>query len=128
MKTVLGIFGVLALIAVAVASYFAFGNYSEGFRAGTVVKLSHKGMVFKTYEGQLNLGLVLNEPGQGGSAAEVSNIWEFSVPKKDMVTRDALEAAMLSGKRSKLHYVEKFMTLPWRGESKYLVVSVETLQ
>ncbi len=127
MKKVIGFLILLLVVIVGVGGYFAFGNYSEGFRAGTVIKLSHKGVLFKTYEGQLNLGMVLNEGANGASQTEVSNQWEFSVPQKDTATLRALEAAMLSGHRAKLHYQEKFMRLPWRGETSYWVTSVEAL-
>jgi len=31
-------------------------TYSEGTRAGQLIKFSEKGVIFKTYEGELNLG------------------------------------------------------------------------
>jgi hypothetical protein len=119
----------LLLLAVlfGVAFYFAFGSYSEGFRAGTVIKLSHKGVLFKTYEGQLNLGMVLSEGSGSASHAEVSNLWEFSVLGRDAKVREDLERVMLSGRRAKLHYEEKYLKLPWRGDSRYLVTDVEML-
>lgn len=92
-----------------------------------MIKLSHKGVLFKTYEGQLNLGMVLNEGANGTAQTEVSNLWEFSVPQKDTATLRALETVMLSGHRAKLHYQEKFMRLPWRGETSYWVTAVEAL-
>jgi hypothetical protein len=121
-------FLVLILLAIlAVAAYFAFGSYSEGFRAGTVIKLSNKGVAFKTYEGQLNLGMVLSEGNAGVTSTEVSNIWEFSVLKSDTAVLRQLEQAMLNGHRAKLHYEEKYMKLPWRGDTRYLVNGVESL-
>lgn len=127
MKKAIAILMLLLLLLAGVAGYFAFGNYSEGFRAGTVIKLSHKGVAFKTYEGQLNLGMVLNEGANGASQTEISNLWDFSVPQQDTATLRALEAVMLSGHRAKLHYVEKVMRLPWRGETRYWVTQVEAL-
>jgi hypothetical protein len=127
MKKLLAFLILVVLAAGGVVAYFAFGSYSEGFRAGTVIKLSNKGVAFKTYEGQLNLGLVLNEGDAGIASTEVSNIWQFSVLKSDTAVLRKLEEAMLNGHRAKLHYEEKYIKLPWRGETLYLVNGVESL-
>ena len=42
-------------------------HYSEGMRTGVLVKFSQKGVIWKSWEGQLNLGSV------------VPTVWEFSV-------------------------------------------------
>jgi hypothetical protein len=112
----------VVVVLLGVAAFYLFGSYSEGFRAGTVIKLSRKGMAMKTYEGQLNLGMVLSDQPGG---ATVSNIWDFSVPGSRKETIERLEKAMLNGQRVKLHYKEKFVTLPWRGDTKYMVYDVE---
>ncbi|MCS7017971.1 MAG: hypothetical protein RMJ87_01890 [Cytophagales bacterium] len=44
---------VLALIGGVWFAYFA--SYSEGYRVGKVMKISRKGVLFKTWEGQLNV-------------------------------------------------------------------------
>ena len=46
---------VLFVLAAAVGSFFTFVPFSEGMRAGQVIKLSKKGVIFKTHEGELNL-------------------------------------------------------------------------
>src|SRR5688572_2146750 len=103
----------LVLAVLGGLAYYLYGNYSDGFRAGTVVKLSRKGNLFKTYEGQLNLGMVLTE--NSPSPTSVGNIWEFSVGRQDQDVVDSLEKAMTTGQRVRLHYKEKYRTLPWRG-------------
>ena len=75
-----------ALISWAVLSY----NYSNGVRAGRLVKLSKKGMLIKTYEGTLDLG--------SGDLLT----WDFSV--HDNKVGDAL--VKHSGKEVRLHYDE----------------------
>jgi len=122
MKTWKLVLALFFLAVVGIALFVMYGNYSTGFRAGTVIKLSHKGFAMKTYEGQLNLGMVLSDE-PGGTA--VSNIWFFSVPEKEKEVVRKLEEAMLTGKRVKLHYKEKFVTLPWRGDTKYMVYNVD---
>lgn len=122
MKTWKLVLFLFLVVVIGVALFVMYGNYSTGFRAGTVIKLSHRGFAMKTYEGQLNLGMVLSDE-PGGTA--VSNIWFFSVSEKEKEVVKKLEDAMLSGKRVKLHYKEKFVTLPWRGDTKYMVYQVD---
>lgn len=124
MKAIGFVFIILLILGFA---YFVFGTYSNGFRAGTVIKLSKKGYFFKTYEGQLNLGLVISDD-PDHFPATTSNIWEFSVPSSQGETINRLERAMLNGNRVKLHYREKFIKLSWRGDTKYLVYEVELFE
>lgn len=118
-KLIAALVVVLALLGIG---YYFFGNYSDGYRAGTVMKLSKKGLLFKTYEGELNLGMIMNE---SNNPVSVSNIWPFSVPANNEETLKKLDTAMMSGKRAKLHYREKFIAVPWRGDTKYIVYKVE---
>jgi hypothetical protein len=104
--------------------FYLTGNYSDGFRAGTVVKLSRKGYIFKTYEGQINLGMVINN--DPNSQASVNNIWEFSVGSNEQAVIDSLERAMTTGQRVRVHYKEKFKTFPWMGETPYFIYKVES--
>ncbi len=110
----------IGLIIVLVLVYFLFGSYSDGSRAGTIVKLTNRGMIFKTVEGQLNLGGLTSESG-----SPASSLWDFSVDSGDKEVITALEEANLNGHRVKLHYKEKFYKLPWRGDTKYFVYKVE---
>ena len=52
---------IIIVLIVGVGGYFLFGNYSDGYRAGTMIKFSKRGVMFKTYEGELNLGMVLHD-------------------------------------------------------------------
>lgn len=125
MKKILIIGGVgISLIFIAVASFLYFGNYSTGIRAGVVVKLSERGFLFKTYEGQMNIGTFgafKNEDYQ------LSTVFEFSVPKDRKEAIQALQEVSLSGERVNLHYEEKYFRYVWLGDSKYLVTKVERL-
>ncbi|OWY21837.1 hypothetical protein C7N43_28675, partial [Sphingobacteriales bacterium UPWRP_1] len=66
---------VILTVLASVAYYFISGmTFSEGNRAGYLVKISKKGMVFKTYEGQLNLA-----GGMSGLAdMSAQNVWAFT--------------------------------------------------
>lgn len=111
---------VILLLLIGFGAFMFFANYSEGVRSGVLMKISKKGVVFKTHEGQLNIGGFDQTSDIG-----VSNVWEFSV-RNDEVLQE-LEAAMDNSQRVKLYYNEKYMILPWRGDTKYFVVEVEEL-
>lgn len=116
-RIILIVVGVALLLGIG---YALFGNYSSGSRGGTVAKFSHKGVAFKTYEGQLNVGAFTER--EGGFAPE---IWDFSVAGGNDEVREGLEDALLEGYRVKLHCHEKFFRFFWRGDSKYFVYRVE---
>lgn len=115
------ILGIVVLAGLLAGSFAVFGSFSDGYRAGTVVKLSKKGFVFKTFEGQLSIGGAAGS--DGGDIA--SSIWSFSVARGDVQVVQAIEDAVDSGSRVKLYYKEKFFQFDWRGDTKYFVYKVE---
>jgi hypothetical protein len=107
----------LLVIFFAIFIYFKyFFTYSEGFRAGLLQKFSNKGVVFKTYEGELILSSVTST----SNVALASEKFQFSVVKKDL----SIQFDTLQGRNVILHYIEKKGTIPWRGDSRYLVDSI----
>lgn len=121
MKKFLYIFVVIVL---TVLLYVTFGHYGEGSIAGTLVKLTKKGILFNTYEGKLNTQMYV---GDGTAASGVGlNLWDFTVVKDDSLIAK-LETAMLNGHRVKLDYKQRFFTLPWVGDTKYIVYGAEVL-
>lgn len=102
------------LVLLAVLYFWAALNwsYSSGERAGWVQKLSHKGWVCKTWEGELAL---VSLPGTTPEKF-LFTIWDDAVA--DSVTR-----AM--GKRVTLHYEQK-VGLPTEcfGETRHFVTKV----
>lgn len=116
---------VIAVILLIGLFCFAYwGSYSEGIRSGMVVKISKKGWIFKTYEGQLNLQTF----GANKSPNIVSESFEFSVDTDQAEVIKMLEEASLSGERVSLKYTERMMTFFWRGDTKYFVTEVERLK
>ena len=111
----LGVLLVGGLLFVWVAGW----TFSEGTRAGELIKISKKGVVFKTYEGQLNLGGF-----QSDNAGIVGNIWEFSTTKGDIYTR----LQELEGKKIKLHYKQRYKPMPWQGKTDYFIHKVELIE
>ncbi len=112
----------LGLIVVGLAvTYFVFNfTYSEGNRAGVLIKFSKKGYIFKTHEGELNIGGMGNIP----NTAQLNQMWFFSV--RDGAIADSLMT--MEGKKVALHYREVIKNLPWDGETKYFVDGVKVLE
>ncbi len=92
-------------------------TYSDGYRTGLVQKLSHKGNLFKTFEGEL----VLSSIASTSSVTLASEKFYFSVYNDSIAT--LLQS--YEGKQAKLHYQQKNGKLFWRGESEYFVDGVE---
>ena len=114
MKKFLGWSLAIIIIGLIIYIYMATAfTYSDGNRAGRLIKFSHKGYIFKTYEGELNLGGINTTNG----GILINNMWQFSVGDKSVA--DSL--SKLEGKDVTLHYKEKLTVLPWRGDSKYIV-------
>ena len=115
---------ILALLVLGGILYLWGANwtYSEGTRAGYLIKISKKGVVFKTFEGQLNLGGI--QPGDAKSSGMIGNIWDFSVRKKDFYEK--LQA--YEGKHVKLSYRQIYQNMPWQGKTDYFVYDVEVVE
>ncbi len=114
--------GLLILGLLSAAGFFLVSNYtySKGARAGTLIKLSKKGVMFKTYEGQLNLGGFKTE----GPEGITGNIWEFSVWKDDIYD----ELQDYEGHQVKLYYREIIRAMPWQGKTNYFVYKIEPVK
>lgn len=117
------IFAIFLTIVFGILYYLTFGYYSEGKRGGFVTRLSNKGYLFKTYEGELRMGGLYE-----GDGTMNSSEWVFSVSGKNKDAISKLEEAIKSGHRVSLTYEEKFFTLPWNGDTKYFVTDVEVLE
>lgn len=113
------ILGVILLVLLLLFGLYVWGvlswAYSEGERAGILQKLSSKGWVCKTYEGELAISIV---PGV------TPVIWDFSVRDESVLPQ--MNAAL--GKRVVLHYREH-RGLPTNcfGETSYFVTGVRVV-
>lgn len=116
--TILGIIIVFLLIFIIMNVTFTL---SDGERAGRLIQFSHKGYVFKTYEGEINLGGVSNAT---GGNVMMNYMWDFSVDDKSVA--DSL--SKLEGRDIRVHYKEKVAKLPWRGDTKFIVDKVEEVE
>jgi hypothetical protein len=105
------------LIVGAYVYWSFFFTFSDGYRAGLLQKFSRKGNIFKTYEGEMILSSVQSNK----NVALASEKFVFSVADHDV----ALQMEKLQGKNVVVHYTEKNNTLPWRGETTFIVSSVK---
>jgi hypothetical protein len=117
-KKLLLIVVVLALIGFSLVYW---GTYDSGLMAGKVLRISKRGMIFKTYEGKLNLETF----GALKGTSPIAESFDFSVEANKPDVIKMLEEAALSGERVNLHFEKRYMTFPWRGETKYFITEVE---
>ncbi len=111
-KFLLYFISVAALFSVLFFLFAYYATYSDGDRTGELIKFSHKGYVFKTWEGEIS---------QGISGAQ---IFKFSVLDNDEQLIADLKANQ--GKYVKVSYIERYTTFPWWGDTKYFITSVKT--
>ena len=114
---------VIVLVAAGGGILSIFGgfmpNYSDGERAGTVYKLSHKGMIWKSYEGEMNLGGMAAD----ANGTMVPNRFVFSVTDPEIV--EQINQASTSGNRIMVHY-HQYLVKPMKLETQYVVDKVIT--
>ncbi len=125
MKKVKIIVSILVVVGLAVGIYLLFfAVYSSGYRVGTIIKMSKRGVVFKTHEGQLHTGGVT----AGAEGELASTIWDFSVKSGNEKILSSISEAADNQLRVKLFYDEKFFQWDFFGDTKYFVERVETLK
>jgi hypothetical protein len=107
----------VVLIIGAYIYWSFFFTFSDGYRAGLLQKFSRKGNIFKTYEGEMILSSVQSNK----NVALASEKFIFSVSDLDV----ALQLEQMQGKNVVVHYTQKNNTLPWRGETPFIVSSVK---
>jgi len=101
----------IGILFVLYICFLYFASYSKGVRAGELVKFTHKGAIFKTWEGEISQG--------------VSESQRFLFSVEDKETQVIEDLNNYQGKQVKLHYFERYSTLFWLGDSKYFVTKVE---
>ena len=108
---VLCVFGVITIAIY----WFYFNVKSNGDRKGVLIKFSHKGDIFKTDEGEMWLG-----------CRQTVNAEKYFFS----VTNDSIAAILknLQDECLQLEYKEYRATLPWRGDSRYIVYGVKKIE
>ena len=107
---------IIILLITALAIYwFFFNKYSDGERKGTLIKMTHKGNIFKTDEAEMWL-----------SCRQTMNPEKFYFS----VVNDSLANVLknLQDECVQVKYIQYRAILPWRGDSKYIVTGVLPIQ
>ena len=113
----------IIVVVLAVFLYFRFFFvYSSGVNTGDLNYFQQEGVIFKTYEGK-----IIQSGFKSASRSTEglhSNELKFSVT--DQAVADTLMRA--SGHRVELRWKRYMGTLPWRGNSQYVVSEVLSIE
>lgn len=96
---------------------------SEGTAVGQVIKFNRSGMLFKTWECQIDLGLFANQQARHDQTG--MQLYMFDCSLTDRKLADEIEDIHDHGERIVAHYTKRGFTLPWHGETTYIVDRVE---
>jgi hypothetical protein len=104
-------FIVLVLVLAFSIYWFFYNSYSKGERTGVLIKITYKGNVFKTNEGEMWL-----------SCRQMTNPEKFYFS----VVSDSVSTLLknLQDECVQLTYTQYRASLPWRGDTKYIVTGV----
>jgi hypothetical protein len=106
---------IIFLVLAFCVYWFFFNSYSKGERTGVLIKISHKGNVFKTNEGEMWL-----------SCRQMTNPEKFYFSVKSDSIASLLKN--LQDQCVQLSYTQYRGVLPWRGDTKYIVTDVIKIQ
>lgn len=111
----------IGIIISGVIWYNYFYVFGEGVKSGTLNYAVYKGNVFKTYEGKII------QDGFGGNK-KTGNLtsYEFEFSMENEAIFKQMESN--SGKYFELHYKEYHNTLPWRGNTVYVVDKINAIK
>jgi hypothetical protein len=110
MKKFLTVTITIIVIVLAFIIYWSYYNvYSNGERKGLLIKIANKGNMFKTNEGEMWL-----------SCRQLVNPEKFLFSIDDKAIADSL--ANLQDQCVELEYKQYRKTLPWRGDTQYIIV------
>lgn len=105
-------FILVSVLIIAFLIYWFFYNvYSKGERTGILIKITHKGNVFKTDEGEMWL-----------SCRQMTNPEKFYFS----IQNDSIASLLknLQDQCVQLSYKQYRSSLPWRGDTKYFITGV----
>ncbi len=91
-------------------------EYSSGTRTANLIKVSYKGLFWKTWEGELGIF----EIGENGAAQP----FDFTIPSESLANK--LREA--EGKKVKITYTQSLMPLPWKGGTRTYVTNFEIIE
>jgi hypothetical protein len=114
---------VIVVLGLAAFIFFKFCFvYAEGVNEGDINYFQKEGYVFKTYEGKMIQSGLKSAKGVQGTIQ--SNEFKFSVDDEKV----AQQLNEISNTGVKLHWKRYLGTLPWRGNSQYVVDAILSSQ
>jgi hypothetical protein len=121
MKKFLTITVLVIVLGLGIFIYWRFfWVFGEGVKSGQLNFLVKKGYLFKTYEGKL----IQTGFKSGATGSIQSYTFEFSVQKESV----AQQLMINSGKTFDLHYREYLHSVPWRGNTEFVVDSILSMK
>jgi hypothetical protein len=114
----------ICVIIFAIIYVIIFGfmpSYSEGDRSGSIYKISKKGLIFKSYEGEMNVGGMASD----ANGQVVPNKFQFSITDKSLI--DKFQKASKNGNRVTLTYTE-YLIKPIMIDTSYVINSIESIK
>lgn len=113
----------VVVLSLAAFLYFRFFFvYSSGVNAGDINYFQREGVVFKTYEGKM----IQSGFKSAGTQTEGLRSNEFKFSVTNQAVADTLMRC--SGKRVELKWNRYMGTLPWRGNSQFVVTEVLSVE
>ncbi|MBK8611529.1 MAG: hypothetical protein IPL84_16715 [Chitinophagaceae bacterium] len=110
-------FSIIAILVLSFLVYWYYFNVmSEGTRTVYLVKISHKGNIFKTYEGEALVSI-----GASPQTSITADKFVYSVTSKSLY--DSL--TRYEGQKMTLKYRQYRRNIPWRGDSDYVVYGMD---
>lgn len=101
---------IVTLSLVAYTLFIYNFTLSDGVKSGILTKFGNRGVVFKTWEGELNEGF------------GATRFFPFSVEGDEKKVIEDLKK--YQGQYVKLEYKERMKTLPWWGETNFYIINV----
>lgn len=121
MKIIKRIGIIILILFLGFLAFMYWGTYEQGVMAGRVLRISEKGVLFKTYESKLSI----ESFGALRGTSPIAETFDFSVESNQKEVIKQLQEVALSGERVNVHYVKRYIRVPWRGNTKYFAVEIE---
>lgn len=99
---------ILLVLGLGILAFAYWGVYEKGTMAGKVLRITEKGMLFKTHEGKISL----ESFGALKGVSPVAETFDFSVEDDKTEVIQQLQEVALSGERVNLHFVRRYIRFP----------------
>ena len=114
---VLALCGILAAVTIPLTGGL-LPEFSQGYRDGYLTKLSRSGIIFKTYDGEMQVGT--------GAISALQEPFRFSVP--DSEAREMVIEYAAQGTRVRLFYSQYLIGNLREGATRYIVHKVVPME